>query len=87
MVHGAEVRVSAKKWTEAEQFLKEVALVQFPENPELWYWLGVVYAQGTSRNTEEAAKAFAKAHELADAEDTELKEKIDTAVKAIWAPR
>ena len=51
MVHGAEVRVSAKKWEEAEQFLKEDALVQFPQSAELWYWLGVVYAQGTKRDT------------------------------------
>ncbi len=86
MVHGAEVRVSAKKWEDAEHFLREEALVQFPNSPTLWYWLGVVYAQGTNRNTEEAAKAFGKANELADPEDTELKANIDAAVKAIWAP-
>ena len=86
MIHGAEVRISAKKWDEAEQFLKEDALVQFPNSPELWYWLGVVYAQGTKRDTEQAAQAFAKANELANPEDTELKGKIDMAVKAIWAP-
>ncbi len=86
MVHGAEVRVSAKKWDDAEQFLKEEALVQFPNSAELWYWLGVVYAQGTKRDTEQAAQAFGKANELANPEDTELKGKIDAAVKAIWAP-
>jgi tetratricopeptide (TPR) repeat protein len=86
MIHGAEVRVSAKKWDDAERFLKEEALVQFPNSPTLWYWLGVVYAQGSNRNTEEAAKAFGKANELADPEDTQLKGKIDAAVKAIWAP-
>jgi tetratricopeptide (TPR) repeat protein len=85
-IHGAEVRVGAKKWKEAERFLKEEALTQYPDSPELWYWLGVVYAQGTNRNTEEAAKAFAKANELAGPEETAFKEKIDTAVKAIWAP-
>ena len=86
VVHGAEVRISAKKWDEAEQFLKEDALVQFPNSAELWYWLGVVYAQGTKRDTEQAAQAFAKANELANPEDTELKGKIDMAVQAIWAP-
>jgi Flp pilus assembly protein TadD len=86
MIHGAEVRVSAKKWEDAEQFLREEAIPAFPENAELWFWLGYVYAQGSNRNTEEAAKAFAKAHELADPEDTVLKEKVDKAVQAIWGP-
>lgn len=86
MVHGAEVRISAKKWEDAERFLKEEALVQFPNSPALWYWLGVVYAQGTHRNTEEAAKAFAKANELVNPEDYQLKDKIDSAVKAVWGP-
>lgn len=86
LVHGAEVRISAKKWDEALQFIQEEALPAFPENAELWYYLGVVYAQGTKRDTEEAAKAFAKAHELVDPENTELKEKIDKAVQAMYAP-
>lgn len=86
MIHGAEVRIQAKKWAEAEQFLREEAIPAFPENAELWYWLGVVYAQGTSRNTEEATAAFAKAKELADPEEAELQEKIDRAVQAIWGP-
>ncbi|MFN2433205.1 MAG: tetratricopeptide repeat protein [Gemmatimonadota bacterium] len=86
MIHGAEVRVSGKKWEDAQQFLEEEAIPQYPEEAALHYWLGVVYAQGTNRDTEKAAMAFAKAHELADPEDAELKERIDAAVKAIWAP-
>lgn len=86
MIHGAEVRISAKKWDDAQQFLLEEAIPAFPQNAELWYWLGVVYAQGSKRDTEEAAKAFAKANELAGPEDTELKPKIENAVKAIWGP-
>jgi tetratricopeptide (TPR) repeat protein len=86
MVHGAEVRVSSKKWDDALRFLQEEAIPAYPDNAELWYWLGVVYAQGKDRNTEEAAKAFSKANELVDPEETELKGKIDTALKALWGP-
>jgi tetratricopeptide (TPR) repeat protein len=86
MIHGAEVRISAKKWEDAERFLKEEALVQFPQNAQLWYQLGIVYAQGSNRNTEEAAKAFAKANEFASPDDDELRGKVQTALKAIWGP-
>ena len=86
MVHGAEIRVSAKKWQDAQRFLEEEAIPAFPENAELHYWLGVVYAQGENRDTEKAAAAFARANELADPEDAELKAKIDSAVQAIWGP-
>lgn len=86
MIHGAEVRVGTRKWEEAQRFLQEEAIPAFPEEPELWYWLGVVHAQGSQRNTEEAAKAFAKANELAGPEDTELKEKVVKATEAIWGP-
>ncbi|MBA2565737.1 MAG: tetratricopeptide repeat protein [Gemmatimonadetes bacterium] len=86
MIHGAEVRVSAKKWEEAQRFLVEEAIPAYPEEAELHYWLGVVYAQGTQRNTEEAAKEFGKANELAGPEETELKEKIVKATQAIWGP-
>jgi tetratricopeptide (TPR) repeat protein len=86
MIHGAEVRIAAKKWEEARIFLLEEALPQYPENAELWYWLGVTYAQGTQRDSEEAAKAFAKARELADPGDAELIGKLDAAVQASWGP-
>jgi tetratricopeptide (TPR) repeat protein len=86
MIHGAEVRIAAKNWDDARQFLLEEAIPAHPESAELWYWLGVVHAQGTERDTEEAAKAFAKADELANPEDTDLKSKIDSAVEAIWGP-
>ncbi len=85
-IRGAEVRISAKKWDDAQRFLEEDAIPKFPESAELHYWLGVVYAQGSNRDTEKAAQAFAKASELADPEDRELETRIDTAVKAIWGP-
>ena len=86
MIHGAEVRIAAKKWEEARIFLLEEAPPQYPESAELWYWLGVTYAQGTQRDSEEAAKAFAKARELADPGDAELLAKLDAAVQASWGP-
>ena len=86
MVHGAEVRIAAKKWEEARIFLLEEALPQYPENAQLWYWLGVTYAQGTQRDSEEAAKAFAKAREFADPGDADLVAKLDMAVQASWGP-